>query len=526
MIPEQIYRQALRYLEDGHVSDARRLAAKLAARHPKHDGVLDLRARIAASRGDYAEAGKLWQSLLLRSPGDIGILSNIGAAMQRENRLREAETYFVRALSLAPEEAGIYYNLGVICQHAGRDAEAESRFRQALALAPGLISALNNLGALHERRGDVEGAEAFYRQAVILAPDVLQSEHNLALILEKRGQLGEAEALYRKVLARQPDFLPSQLNLGMLLLLQGRFAEGWPLYEARLIDQQVSSARNKNARRWSGVAFAQQHLVISCEQGAGDSLMFVRFLSRVVSLGGSLSLVCPPPLMQLFGELPGVRVVAEDEPIAQHVDYSLSLMSLANVFKVDVDAIPATCPYLHVPSKSRRKAQPIIEALERDKRPKIGIAWAGNPAQENDRYRSMPFERIGPLLANDEVCWVILQRDSRPEGFDLLARNAGWLDCFSAEFLNVNADYGDTAAVIQALDLVITVDTSIAHLAGALGKNTWTMLWSVPDWRWLLGRDDSPWYPSMRLYRQTCLDDWNRVVSTISDDLRAWSLAR
>jgi hypothetical protein len=299
-------------------------------------------------------------------------------------------------------------------------------------------------------------------------------------------------------------------------LLEGDFEQGWEGWEYRGQYNLDGTPRRFSQPRWDGLPFSGKTLLVHAEQGYGDNIQFFRYLSKVAAMGGRLAVECPSPLFRLFrANLPAeVQLVrAFKEPLPDF-DSVCPLMSLPLHFKTRLETIPAETPYLK-PSAEAVASSPVLLALPGAPL-LVGLVWAGNPAHENDYNRSLDLGWLEPLFAVPGITWVILQMERRPETFASMAEQHGWLDPMGGV-----KDFADTAAIIAQLDLVIGVDTALIHLAGALGKPVWLMLPTGPDWRWLQEREDSPWYPGMRLFRQREYNTWPEVIRRLADALPA-----
>ncbi len=347
--------------------------------------------------------------------------------------------------------------------------------------------------------GDREEAIAQYEQALAVQPDRAETHYNLGSALHRQGRYAEALARYGRALALKPNYAQAHLNRSLTLLLTGRFDEGWPEYEWRFDVARYD--RRFDRPLWSGNPLAGQSILIHAEQGFGDALQFVRFVPAVAQRGGRVVLEVPASLVRLARTVAGAsEVVAAGDPLPEF-ECHCPLLSLPRVFKTNLANIPNAVPYLSVPAESSAawaERVAIASGL------KVGVVWAGTAVGAID------LRLLQPLWEVDGVSWFSLQVGDSARDLSLLDRVkivdlSPWL-----------ADFAETAAAICHLDLVITVDTSVAHLAGALGRPTWLMLPHPPEWRWLLDRDDSPWYPSARLFRQSKAGDWLGVAHEIA----------
>ena len=431
----------------------------------------------------------------------------------------EAERYLRRATELAPASPAAHTNLALVLEQSGKPDEAEMHYRLSLAAEPDLPQTHLNLGALLHSRKRLDEAEAAYRTALSLDPGNPTIWSNLGNLLACRKQEAAAEDCLRKALAIDPLHRSARFNLSYVLLRQGRFTEGWQCFDAR--NWYARFEQSLNCRRWQGEHLAGRTLLIVPEAGHGDMIQFCRYIKLVKECGAAhVSLLCHPGLKRLFTGLDGLDAVccgAGDWP-AIEPDFWTPLLSLPGRFNTDITTIPAALPYLKPADRDLVRMASIINAHTPAGNLKVGLAWRGNPRFENDAERSLPnLETLAPLGQLNGVRLFSLQKDSPeaatpPAGLDLVDL---------APLLN---DFADTAAAIANLDLVISVDTAVAHLAGALAKPFWLMLSDYkPDWRWLVDRDDSPWYPDVaRIFRQQPAGDWQALVSIIVEALSVY----
>lgn len=438
---------------------------------------------------------------------------------REDGRLDDAEQAARVALQHAPDTAAARHVLGMVHHDRNRLAEAEDSFRGALRINPEAPSAWINLGLIRQKLGDLPEAEACYRVAARLGAPVCTVGGNLGLVLLEQGRVEEAELACRMALAERPDDPGPRLNLAMVLLLTGRLTEGWDAYEARLdVDPwrvpAAAPVRNPAARPLTDLREAEGRTVLlRAEQGFGDTLQFCRYAPLLAERGARVVLEVPAPLVRLLRTLPGVSdVVATGAPMPWF-DFHCWLMSLPRLFGTTLETIPATIPYL--------RADPALVQAWRARlaeRPgrRVGLAWAGGQRPDNphaaaiDRRRSIPLADLAPLSAVGDRAFVslCLGRDETPA-------DGGWLYDPSGHI----GDFADTAALMESLDLVIAVDTAAAHLAGALGRPVWLLNRHDTCWRWLRDRDDSPWYPTLRQFRQPVAGDWASVIARVGEAL-------
>lgn len=423
--------------------------------------------------GDIAGAEALFQLALEQDAGQVFALSNLAWLREQQGRLTEAESLYLRAIDGAPDDAHLLQNLGAVLLRQRKMFDAERVKLRVLALAPDLPSAWSNLGALYAGMQRETQAERCYRQAIAL------------------------DAAYAR----------ARYNLSYLLLRQGRLAEGWQMLESRA--RPTAFGGYFAFARWQGQALAGKSILICPEAGMGDMLMLCRYAPRLQALGAArVSLLCHAPLARLLRGAAGVdQVIAIGEDMAREGwDYWLPVLSLPGLCGTTLESIPAEVPYLQLPAPAA--ARPAALPL------RVGLAWKGNVRHENDGARSLAsLDVLAPLGAVAGVEFFSLQKGAGENEV-----------CRAISFVAGGAalqDMADTAALIASLDLVISVDTAVAHLAGALGKPCWLLLPDyLPDWRWLAGRNDSPWYPSMRLFRQPALGGWDPLIAYMAEELR------
>ncbi|MSO69191.1 MAG: tetratricopeptide repeat protein [Alphaproteobacteria bacterium] len=437
---------------------------------------------------------------------------NEAAARHASGQMAEAEALYRAALELQPDHVEALGNLAAICAQTGRVDEAETQCRRALALRPHFTPALNTLGIVLRRLNRLDEAVEHYQRAVALDSRYAEAFTNLGLSLRALGQHDEAIAAMRRVVTLQPESADAHMSLASTLLMTGDFAEGWREYEWRWKLERLPPPPVL-APPWTLDAPRGSSVLLNTKQGFGDTIQFTRFAPLLVERGHRVVLEVREPLCRLLeGALPGVEIIVRGAKIGP-VDRQIALMSVPRVLGTTLNTIPANVPYLAADAGAVARWRARLD----HKRSKIGLVWRGSATHGKDRARSLDPALLAPIFGVDGVQLVSLQKVPRPGDLDVIPR-LGRLEDWTAEL----DDFAETAALIAALDLVITVDTSVAHLAGALAKPFWVMLPHVPDWRWLLAREDSPWYPTARLFRQTRLDDWEGVIQRVGTALIEW----
>ncbi|HTP95423.1 MAG TPA: tetratricopeptide repeat-containing glycosyltransferase family protein, partial [Burkholderiales bacterium] len=404
--------------------------------------------------------------------------------------------------------------LGNLLDEAGQLDAAIRHLERAVALSPDLAEAHNNLGVCLDRSGLGPRAREHFQRAIALNPTFAEAIFNDAKTLAGQGRLEDAKRKYEAGLRLQPGNAKARLGYGIAHLLGGELEQGWEHYEARPSNPGDAPYTDDTSRRWRGEPLEGRTLLLHAEQGFGDTIQFVRFVPQLAASGARIVLELQPPLVALLAGVPGVSGVITRGTPRPAFDWQCPLPSLPYVLALGLDRIAATAevPYLHAePARLERwRAR-----LGGCRGLRIGLAWAGNPNHLNDLNRSLPFAVLRPLADIAGVSFVALQK-----GPALAQAEAG----HGPRVLlpgDELGDFADTAAAIAQLDLVISVDTSVAHLAGALGKPAWVLLPFAPDWRWMLEREDSPWYPTMRLFRQSRPRDWAGVIERVGRELTA-----
>lgn len=468
-----------------------------------------LQQAVGAFRGArLAEAEPLLRAVLQLEAGNFDALHLLGLIAAERGRHEEAVGLIGRALAVSPQEPHALLNQASSLRRLRRHAEALARLDEALRLAPGLMEAHHNRGNVLRELGRHEEALAAFDLALQLAPGDADCLEARGTVLFAQGRFDEARAAFAAALARAPQHANARWNASLLALLHGELPAAWRDYEAG------GEAGTRDIRRgfgkpvWRGdTPLAGQRILVHAEQGLGDTLQFCRYVRLVKAAGAAeLILEVQRPLERLLRGLEGVdRLCVRGEALPPF-DLSCPLLSLPGCFGSSLADLPPPARLPMVPAETAARA-----------RPRIALVWSGNPGHVNDRERSVPLRAFAGLFAADlAVDWVSLQKAPRPDDAEFMKTLPQLEDV--APGLQ---DFADTAACLQQVDLLLSVDTAVAHLAASLGRPTWLLLPQVPDWRWLLARDDSPWYPSMRLFRRTVGTDWTGFVDTaIMDALR------
>lgn len=454
--------------------------------------------------GRLAEAEATYREILGRDPNHVPALHHFGLLAAARGRPDIAAVLIGRAAELAPDDAAACNNYGNMLAAVGRTDEAFASHRRTVALHPGYQNAYLSLSnALGCRAEPATGITAC-RRALLLDPAYWQARSNLGNLLQDAGRLSEAIETYRAVLTQRDD--PAvHVNLAHALLASGNFDEGWRHYEHRVALPFQDAHRPKYSRpRWRGDTGAGRTLLVHAEQGLGDTIQFCRYLRLVAARGWRVIFQVQPQLQRLVTGLAGVDLVVTQGQALPPFDVHCPLLSLPGIFDTRVNTIPADSSYLR-PADADMQAW--STRLSNQSGLKVGLVWAGNPLLAADARRSIQAQRLTPLLDRPGIAFYSLQKGQpAPSGV--------------VDLMGEVRDFADTAALIANLDLVISVDTAVAHLAGAMGKPVWLLNRHDSDWRWLRDRDDSPWYPTLRQFRQTTPGDWAGVIARVDAELR------
>jgi hypothetical protein len=397
-------------------------------------------------------------------------------------------------------------------RRAGRMGEALEICRQSVASYPTWAPAHHALAQLLRKLDDLDGALIAARRCVELAPKIHAAWATLGVVLMERGELDEATACFRTALSLAPNDRPVQFNLAETLLLKGDFTGAWVYFEAGRLVGNAQPGPRWDRPSWDGSSPGDgKTILVYADAGFGDSIQFVRYVPLLRERGFRVSLLCQDELRSLLATVEGVSEVVPATGPLPAFDLDAPMMSLPRLMGTTPQTVPARVPYL---SCDRTRAEYWRKRVQTLSGRRIGLAWAGRATHANDAHRSLSIEQLRPLWELENVSYVSLQKGRAADAARLEAekRIIDW----TAEL----ADFSETAALIENLDMVISVDTSVAHLSGALGKKVWTLLPFAPDWRWMLKREDSPWYPTMRLFRQSRPQEWGKVIASVADCLR------
>jgi len=544
----QTIQQALALHQQGRLDEAEKLYSRALKAQRDNFDALHLLGMLNHQRGKHAEAHRLIAAALKLQPGSADALSNLAMVLHALRRDDEALASVDKALKIAPGHLDALNTRGNLLLDLKRPTEAIAAFDAVLAKEPRHLQALVNRGnartelgepdaalkdfdaalamapfhplALYNRGnalralGRMQDALTAYQQALTSAPNHPGAWLNRGLALAALNRHTDAISSYDRLLALQPDNVEAHFNKAMSLLTLGDYPRGFAEYEWRWKRAGMTTRKEFRRPPWLGeIPLAGKTIVLHAEQGLGDTVMFVRYVPLVAKAGAKVVLEVQPELKDLLIRLENIAAIVARGEALPPFDLHCPLGSLPLAFKTQLAAVPADIPYLRSSEAMIAKWRPRLEALPA---PRIALSWSGRALHVNDRNRSLPLAQLDPLLALSNVSFVSVQRELRPADAELLAREPRVM-----HLGDELESFDDTAAVLTLCDAVVCVDTSVAHVAGALGRPAMVLLPFQPDWRWTLDRERSPWYPAMRLLRQPAIGDWASVIARAGHEVAA-----
>lgn len=462
-----------------------------------------------------------WYRYSLRLKSDHKVLNNLGTALLEQGKFDEAIECFREAIRLRPNYGRAHSNLGNAYREQGKLEEAVASCERALQFDPDSAEAQNTLGAALFHQGKVDDAIARFQPAVQLKPGYANAYHNLGAAIMEQGKAEEALDNFRQAVQHQPDYATAHMALGMVYLTLGKFEKGWAEYEWRWKTRDFVD-RNFVQPCWDGGRLDGKTILLHAEQGLGDTLQFVRYASLVKQRGGKVVVECQPALMRILARMPGIDQLVAAGASLPAFDVHAPLLSLPFITQVwpgpESSQAPAgAVPYIFADPDLEDKWRKELSKITGFK---VGINWQGNPDHKKDRYRSFPLLQLAPLARTAGVRLISLQKGHGLDQLKQVGAELGVMD-LGSRLDEAAGPFMDTAAIMKNVDLVVTSDTATAHLAGALGVPVWVALPFAADWRWQTGREDSPWYPTMRLFQQTRPGDWDGVFAAMAETLGA-----
>ena len=510
---DAILEDALPLHRIGRIEDARASYQKLLVSQPSHSDALHLLATSHAQLGSLPEAVRYFERALQINDTLPSVFVNKGITFQALKRFNEALLNYNSGICLNPGYPEAFCNRGNVLQALDRFEEALQSYKLSTRIKPHYAEAFCNQGNALQAVDRFDEALVSYGAAISMNPEYAEFYNNRGTTMHEAMRCAEALADFDRATLLNPENSSPQFKKSLVLLSCGHFAEGWSCYEKRINnDLNTHPDSLSSTLAWLEVnALETKRLLVLSEQGLGDSIQFARYLPRLTKMGLAVTFSVQRPLVELMKTLrPGVHVVCRDEPLPQF-DASTLLMSLPHLLMTSLETIPADVPYL---SASPQNVSVWRERLGPRTRSRIGLAWSGSPNHQKDSNRSIHLSDLLSLVG-DDFEWHSLQKEYRSTDMPSLNQNSR-----IRQHQHHLRDFADTAALVECMDLIISVDTSVAHLAGAMNKPTWVLLPYVPDFRWMLDRQDSPWYPSVKLFRQSSRKAWGDVIQQVRQKLR------
>jgi len=500
-------------------------------------------------KGWFDKAKDIFEKIVEYDKENIDALFFLGVVYYELKNYYKSLNYFEKALSYSDRNPIVYVNMGTVYKEIGDFENAFLCYQKAIKIDPAFTEAYNHLGTLYQETRQFDIAEEYYKRALSLNPNFADAYYNIGTILKEKelfddaqeyilkalslnplhreglvnlgdiqkekGEMSKGLGYYKQAISVSPDYPEAHFNLACVYLLLGNFEEGWAEYEWRWKTKEFEALRRDFGKpRWYGEEIRGKRIFLTCEQGLGDAIQFVRYAKRVKDLGAEVILEVPKVLHRLFMYVEGIDSLVMVGSEVPNFDVYCPLLSLPYVFKTNLETIPNEVPYVIVNEEIVKRWAMRVNSSKDNYKMKIGIAWAGNPRHKKDKHRTISLRDYLPILNVKDIAFYSLQKGYGSEQVKGLGEDLKIIDLTDGI-----EDFLDTAGLIMNLDLVISVDTAVAHLAGALGKPVWVLIPFVPDWRWMLNREDSPWYPTMRLFRQEIRNDWDGVIKKVSFEL-------
>ncbi len=510
----KLIHQALSHHQKGQLDDAQKIYEQILKVNPKHFDALQLKATVFLQKKQLTEALIFFESALVINPNNADIYNNYGNVLGGLNKFDEALTSYDKAIQLKPDHANAYNNRGVLLYEIKQLDEALISCDRAIQLKPDYVEAYYNRGNVLKDLKRFDEALTNYDKAIQLKPDYASAYNNRGIALRNLKRFDEALLSYNKAIQLKPDYAEAYWNKSLLKILLGEYLEGWQLYESRINKKDMkNNYPNYPQPLWLGnESLEDKTIMVHSEQGLGDSIQFCRYLPMLKALKSKhIIFQVEKSLVSLMSSLDEEIIIIEKGKPLPSFDYYCPLLSLPLAFKTTLLHMPLNTQYLYADAEMSKYWS---NKLGKKTKPRIGLVWSGSTIHENDLNRSLLLKQLSPLLQLSFE-FHSLQKEIRES-------DRKTLDEYQSiqQHQDDLKDFSDTAALMIHMDLIISVDTSVAHLAGALGKPVFILLPFMPDYRWMLDRSDTPWYSSATLFRQPIVDDWNSVILNIKESLQ------
>ena len=508
------YNLAVLLQNQGNFEEAEKHYRKLLEKDSNSAEIYNNLGAVLKELGKCEEAEQSYRRVLEIDPNYVDALYNLANLLKSEKRLKEAEHAYFDILKINPNHLDTHNNLGILFKEQGEFEKAKQSYLNALNINPDFAEAHNNLGIVFKEQGQLEKAEESYLQALKIKSNFAEAHNNLGLVFQEQSHFEHAKQSYLKAVQINPDFAEAHYHYALSLLTLGQLKEGFEQYQwfyhPKNTNRHKPQQPNLTAKQWQGESLQGKTILIHAEQGFGDMIQFVRYAQNLYESGASVSVLVAKPLIDLFKTIPWIDRILEkgvENPIGY--DFWVFALALPFLFQTVLENVPCNVPYLSVNSEKSAWWKNWLTQHSPTENKRVGLVWAGSSAHKNNKNRSISLEQFSVLNSLKNITWVSLQLGDQAQS-DIAASPLNILD--ASLFIQ---NFVDSAVLLNNLDLLITVDSAPAHLAGALNIPVWVMITKVPDWRWLLGRSDSPWYPSMRLFRQPEIGDWTSVLTDV-----------
>lgn len=508
---QQILQTALAHHQSGQLAEAEALYRQVLQQQPQQVDALGLLGVLCCQRGDLDDGIALCRQAIALRPSYVHARENLGLALwKRAQELAdEALWEYQQILAAQPDNLSAYNNLGVMLQEQGKDGEALAYYQQALAVNPSDPRILNGMAVVLQKQHKLSAAMHYHQRVLEVDPHNVEALVGIAKSLLDSGDAATCLPLLERALTVDPHEAIAHHNYGLTLLTLGDYERGFREYEWRLQTPDFPPCPFSQPV-WDGSDLQGRTLLLHAEQGLGDTIQLIRYVAIAAEKGGRIILTCHAPLIPLFSQIPAIEAMVPLGQPAPPFDVYAPMMSLPLILGTTIDTVPATVPYLTAPAN-----HPLKLETQPTNRLNVGLVWSGGHLYKHNHLRSTTLESFQPLLDVANVGFYSLQK-----GVPALEITDLHLTDRLYNLDDQLKSFADTAAAIEQLDLVITVDTSVAHLAGAMGKPVWLLLPHVADWRWMLNRSDTPWYPTMYLFRQAKPGDWAGLIQQVRQELR------
>jgi tetratricopeptide (TPR) repeat protein len=503
-IQQEIY-AALALHKAGKLKEAKFEYRKLLRRYPNNADILHLNGTLLHQMGQMPAAIKNLTQATALAPQNREIHLSLFRSLAAADQIPELEQTLRTLIEFSPNDAYLLEQMGEILVRQDRADEAEPYFRRSVDSNPDTHAAWNGLGNILGQRGEFSDAEDCYLKSIEIQPTRAEARYNLGNALRQQNKVTDSIKALSKAIKLDPEFKLAHVHLAFSLFMNGDFEAAWPEYEWRWkIPNFPTPERPFSQPKWQGEHLNGKKILVHAEQGFGDTLQFARFTEIISNYGGEVILECAPSLTNLMKSAPDVAKTLARGDALPKFDVHVPLLSIPGILSMDLDAIPMQAPYLQ---STVNKQEYWDDRLRFPDHLKIGITWQTSTEQLSSSFKSCPLQAYVPFFGMEQVKWISLQKEIPTSDLPLPPH--------LMDISNDLVDFTDTAAVISNLDLVISMDTAVAHLAGALGKPVWLLLSTAGDWRWMRDRSDSPWYPTMDIFRQAQFNDWNEIFIRI-----------